>query len=83
MCRIEINFFQKQVLRIIGEESQRIRELNNFSRKDVCKQTGCNYSSVRAFELGLNNNGLLMLWYLKHGLNLTYCYNILTKEVII
>lgn len=37
---------------------------------DVARETGFSISNISAFETGRNDSGLIMLWYLLHGMTL-------------
>lgn len=56
------------VLASLGEYCRITRIQSGFRQIDVANETGCSQQNVSFFERGENNNALLLLWYIKHGL---------------
>ena len=38
------------------------------SQEDVANDVGCDRTAVSKFERGINCNGIIFLWYIKHGI---------------
>lgn len=53
----------------IGAICKAHRELLGLTQKDVGKDTGYCQRNISAFENGHNDNGIIMLWYIEHGLH--------------
>lgn len=44
------------------------RYFTKFSQQDVADYVGCARETVSKFERGHNCNGVIFLWYIKHGI---------------
>lgn len=56
------------VLASLGEYCRMARRNKGLNQYDVAQDTGFTQQNISAFERGENNNALLLLWYIKHGL---------------
>lgn len=52
----------------IGERCKRFRQLLQYRQIDVARETGYGVENISGFENGRNDNGLIMLWYIAHGM---------------
>ena len=52
----------------LGKICQKFRKELGYLQRDVAKDTGYSVENVSAFERGINDNSLILLWYLSKGL---------------
>lgn len=55
----------------IGELCKRWRIMNNYRLSDVASDLEYSEDNVRKFEQGANNNLMMLLWYIRHGFDIT------------
>lgn len=56
------------ILATIGEYCAMTRLKKGISQREVARELGCTSQNVSSFERGNNNNALILIWYIKHGL---------------
>lgn len=56
-------------LKALGEHCKRLRRTLDIKQMQVAIETGYSLKNISAFENGGNNNALILLWYINHGLN--------------
>ena len=59
----------------IGERCKRFRQLLQYRQIDVARDTGYSLENISGFENGRNDNGLIMLWYIAHGMSVGMILN--------
>lgn len=59
----------------IGERCKRFRQLLQYRQIDVAHDTGYSLENISGFENGRNDNGLIMLWYIAHGMSVGMILN--------
>ena len=52
----------------------------SFTQADVGEQLGYSDSNICEFEKGRNNNILIFMWYISHGLTMTDAYKAFISE---
>ena len=55
----------------IGELCKRWRIMNNYRLSDVASDLEYSEDNVKKFEQGTNNNMNMLLWYIRHGFDIT------------
>ena len=58
--------------KLIGKRCQRYRQYIRFSQNEVAKDTGYTQTNISAFEVGLNDNAQIFMWYICHGMPIDY-----------
>ena len=53
----------------VGKRCKFYRMRNFVSQADVAKETGYSQCNISKFESGKNDNSLILLWYLNHGMS--------------
>lgn len=56
-------------LKALGVHCKRLRRTLDIKQTQVAIETGYSLKTISAFENGRNNNALILLWYINHGLN--------------
>ena len=56
------------ILASLGEYCRMTRKNKGLTQYDVARDTEFTQQNISAFERGENNNAVLLLWYIKHGL---------------
>lgn len=59
---------QPFILATLGEYCAMTRIKRGISQLAVANEIGCSSQNISSFERGNNNNALILLWYIKHGL---------------
>lgn len=52
----------------LGKICQKFRRRQGISQLNVAIETGYSVENISAFECGRNNNVLIFLWYVYHGM---------------
>lgn len=55
----------------IGRACKQQRRKLNLKQITVAKETGYSVKNISGFETGRVNNAIILLWYLKHGLDIS------------
>lgn len=58
----------KKTLQKIGADCKEYRESIGLRLLDVAAETGYAIETVQGFEKGRTNNLILLLWYIRHGM---------------
>ena len=58
----------KEPLKIIGMLCKYTRLEQGLSQEEVAQELGCSNQNISMFENGRNNNAIVLLWYILHGL---------------
>lgn len=61
---------KNELLNIIGARCREYRTRIDKYLYDVAFDTGYSLETVSGFEHGRNNNGIILLWYIKNGLTI-------------
>ena len=56
----------------IGARCKAWRESKGVTQAEIAAEIGCTRQNIFYFEHGRNNNYLILLWYLSHGMPLKY-----------
>ena len=64
----------------IGLICLKFRRENGYRLRDVADDLGYTIANISAFEHGRNDNGQILLWYIRHGLDNNYITNQLGRE---
>lgn len=72
MKRGRINHMEHdaKLLKVVGMRCKEYRETCALYQSDVAEETGYSKENVSSFETGRNNNAVILLWYIDHGLDL-------------
>lgn len=55
---------------LLEEKCVKLRHEKNLSLEDVARVTGNSVENIQSFEQGRNKNALILIWYLKTGLEI-------------
>lgn len=55
---------------LLEEKCVKLRQEKKLSLEDVAKASGYSATDIQAFERGKNKNAMILLWYLKTGLDI-------------
>lgn len=55
-------------LESLGELCRLVRTHRGYTQQDVAEAVGTSNQNISSFERGLNNNAIILLWYVRHGL---------------
>ena len=47
------------------------RKVLRTTQRDISRDLGSSVENISAFERGINDNSLIFLWYLSHGLTIS------------
>lgn len=62
----------KSTMEAVGADCRKLRHEKGLRLKDVAQETGYAVETIQSFERGRNRNVLILLWYLKNGLQLKW-----------
>lgn len=55
-------------LTAIGARCQEFRKSAGYAQWCVARDTGYSIETISSFERGRNDNGIILLWYIAHGM---------------
>lgn len=58
-------------LRELGKRCKEFRINAGYQQTDVAKDLEYSVENISAFETGRNDNAIILLWYITHGIDLT------------
>lgn len=58
-------------LKEIGQKCKEFRKKIKASQRDVARDLHYTSENISAFENGRNDNAIILLWYIKNGLDFT------------
>ena len=58
-------------LKEIGQKCKEFRKNIGVSQRDVARDLCYTSENISAFENGRNDNAIILLWYIKNGLDFT------------
>lgn len=53
-----------------GRACKRFREYKGYTRSQVSDEIGQSIQNIQRFEDGMNNSAIILMWYIKAGLQL-------------
>lgn len=60
--------YKRLGLESLGELCRLVRTHRGYTQQDVAEALGTTNQNISAFEKGLNNSAVILLWYVRHGL---------------
>lgn len=59
----------RERLKEIGKKCKEYRIKAGYKQIDIARDLGFSMENISAFETGRNDNALILLWYISHGMD--------------
>lgn len=59
----------RERLKEIGKKCKEYRIKAGYKQTDIARDLGFSMENISAFETGRNDNALILLWYIAHGMD--------------
>ena len=60
----------REILKEVGQKCKNFRIEKGYYQTDVARDLGYSLENISSFENGRNDNAIILLWYIKHGMTL-------------
>ena len=58
----------REILKEVGQRCKNFRIEKGYYQTDVARDLGYSLENISSFENGRNDNAIILLWYIMHGM---------------
>lgn len=58
----------REILKEVGQRCKKFRVESGYYQTDVARDLGYSLENISSFENGRNDNAIILLWYIMHGM---------------